>query len=74
MGPTGCLKFIISQVVDGMGECFVGSRYFAALLKHAFSLLFTMTSLFWGPSIFTPISKKFLLGPLGVPRAPQDDF
>ena len=57
-----------------MGECFVGSRYFTAFVENAFSLPWAMKTSILGPSIFTVISMKFLLGPLGVPRTPQNYF
>ena len=57
-----------------MGECFVGSRYFTAFVENAFSLPWAMKTSILGPSIFTVISMKFLLGPLGLPRNPQDYF
>ena len=72
--PIGNPNFIIIHVFDGGDECFVGSRYSTAFVENAFSLPWAMKTSTSGPSIFTPISMKFLLGPLGEPRASQDDF
>ena len=62
------------HVFDGGGECFVGSLYFTFFVDNAFSLLFTMKTSISGPSDFTPISMKFLMGSLEVPRTPRTTF
>ena len=74
MKPNRESKILLFHVFDGVGECFVGSRYFTAFVENAFSLPWAMKTSISGPSIFTPISMEFLLGPLGRPRASQDDF
>ena len=60
------------HVFDGVGECFVGSRYFTAFVENAFSLPWAMKTSTLGLSISTSISMEFLQGPPGVPRTPQD--
>ena len=54
--PTGNPKFIIFNVFEIEGECFVGSRYFTAFVENGFSLPWAMKTSIRGPSIFTPIS------------------
>ena len=72
--PIGTTEFIIIHVFHERAQCFVGSPFFTAFVENAFSFPWAMKTSTSGPPIFTPISMKFLLGPLGGPRASQDDF
>ena len=65
---------IVFHVLLHRGECFAGSPFLIAFMGNAFSSPGPSFSSLFGPSLFTPISLKSILGALGVPWASQGLF
>ena len=58
---------IVFHVLLHRGECFAGSRFLIAFIGNAFSSPGPCFSSLFGPSLFSPLSLKFIMGALGVP-------